>query len=367
MEDRSAYPILSADEIATYVVCPEAWRLKRKDEGRTREATERSVRSRELRKEWIERQELSSKLRRYAKVAFLLLLALSIVVFALEHRRIRSGNVPTRFIGEDAPRPGSDEVPRIGGEDTRSPGGAPSTREPNTAPGATAPKGESGADLRDESHERTHRAVEVPTQILSLLLVLGLIIFMWDLFDRRSQKLRKESGLGESSETLSIRGSSSLPTRTYLSPELGLSSRPDALVKEGEQLIPVDLHPTATKVRDRHVISLLVHMRLVEHFEGSRPPHGLLLLGKEQRQVRIKNADEKQRWLDALMDEMYSILEGVPAVPAPSRYKCKSCDVRKLCAHSMYSETEEHRSRNGSNGNRRGRAPSPHADEADDE
>lgn len=353
MEDRSQYPILSADEIATYVVCPEAWRLKRLDEGRTREETERSVRSRELRKEWVERQELSSKLRRYAKVAFLLLLALAIVVFALEHQRISSGGASLRDQStHSADNDSSVEAP------AHASGAVPSN-------GASGVRPEGQASSRDDPDRPSRQAVEVPAQILSLLLVLGLIIFMWDLFDRRSQKIRRESGLGESTETLSIRGSSSLPTRTYVSPELGLSSRPDALVKEGDQLIPVDLHPTATKVRDRHVISLLVHMRLVEQFEGARPPHGLLLLGKEQRQVRIKNADEKQRWLEALMDEMHSIMEGVPAVPAPSRYKCKSCDVRKLCAHSMYSETFETRSKNGSGKDRKQSPDAEH--DADDE
>lgn len=300
MDESSRKITFSAQEIATYVVCPEAWRLKRLDEGKTREETERSIRSRTLRKEWVERQELSSTLKRYARVAFLLLLSLAVLVFFLEHRRL-SG----------AQRWGSDA--------------ASQDLEPTS--GARSPAGKS-----------SRTSVEVPTEILSLLLVLGLIIFMWDLFDRRSTKLRTESGLDDRSETVSVRGSSSLPTKTFTSPSLGLTGRPDALVRENDAIVPVDLHPTATKVRDRHVVALLVHMRLLEEIEGVRPPHGLLILGKEQRQVRIKNTDEKQRWLDTLIDEMLSIAEGVPAVPAPSLYKCKSCDVRKLCAHSAYRE-----------------------------
>jgi CRISPR/Cas system-associated exonuclease Cas4 (RecB family) len=59
-------------------------------------------------------------------------------------------------------------------------------------------------------------------------------------------------------------------------------------------------------------------------------------MGPEQRSIRIKNTDEKQRWLDSLLDEMRSILDGVPAVPTPAFYKCKRCDVRDICAFSAY-------------------------------
>ncbi|HQH26507.1 MAG TPA: Dna2/Cas4 domain-containing protein [Oligoflexia bacterium] len=176
-------------------------------------------------------------------------------------------------------------------------------------------------------------AVTVPTEIVLLLLVLGLIIVMWDLFDRRSKSARKETGLDEKTEVLSVRGGSTLPGKEYYSEELALVSKPDALIKEEGMVIPVDVKPMTDKVRDRHVVAMLLHLKLMEEITGERPPYGILLMGQKRRQVKIKNTEEKQRWLDSLIDEMRSICDGVPAVPAPSVYKCKHCDVRAICTH----------------------------------
>ncbi len=94
-EDRS---LISAAEVANYVVCPEAWRLKTTLRGAAeRQETPRSEQSREARKAWVEQQDLSSKLRKYAKIAYLLLFALVITVFLWEHKRggnIRGGLKP---------------------------------------------------------------------------------------------------------------------------------------------------------------------------------------------------------------------------------------------------------------------------------
>jgi CRISPR/Cas system-associated exonuclease Cas4 (RecB family) len=175
----------------------------------------------------------------------------------------------------------------------------------------------------------------VPTEIVLLLLILGLIIFMWDLFERRSSSIRKEAGLEEKTELISLRGGTCLPSKECFSPSLGLTSKPDALIKEEGYVIPVDVKPMTNKVRDRHVIALFAHMRLIEETEGKRPPYGILLMGEKRRRVKIKNSEEKQRWLDALLEEMRSICDGVPAVPAPSTYKCRSCDVHGICKYSM--------------------------------
>ncbi len=174
----------------------------------------------------------------------------------------------------------------------------------------------------------------VPTEIALLILVLGVIIFIWDLLERRRESLQKGGGLDKSSELISLRGSDNLPPKEYFSKSLGLSSRPDALLKEDGAIIPVDHKPLSNKVRDRHVIAMLLHMKLIEEIEGIRPPYGILLMGKKRRSTRIKNTEEKMRWLDAVIDEMRSIADGIPAIPSPSAAKCRNCDVRKECDHS---------------------------------
>ena len=303
MSTDSPGRILTAEEIANYVVCPEAWRLKyvmHAHKTPAQHSTEGAVRK----QAWTKRQDLSRQLSSYAKIAYLLLVALVIIVFLLDQQR--AGGLIGSF----------------------------SAKNPTVTKSA-----QDDAAQHDESAVRDGRAPKtVPPEIFQLLLVLGLLIFMWDLFERRSRKLKRESGLSEQSEMVAAKGSSRLAARSLLSESLGISSKPDAIVKDGSAVIPVAVHPLTNKVRDRHVIPMLVHLCLLEETSGRRPPYGVLVMGRKERRVQIANTEEKQRWLESLVDEMRSILDGVPAVPAPNVPKCKHCDVRTVCKYSAYSE-----------------------------
>jgi CRISPR/Cas system-associated exonuclease Cas4 (RecB family) len=182
----------------------------------------------------------------------------------------------------------------------------------------------------------------IPNEILVLLLLLGVLIFIWDLLDRRSSQIRKTGGLGEKSEVVALKGSSYLPSREFVSSRLGISSRPHGLIREEGFIIPVDVNPLSKKIKDRHVVQMLVHLRLIEELEGTKPPYGILVMGPEARSVRIKNTDDKQRWLSTILDEMSSIVGGVPAIASPAFYKCRSCDVNVVCAQSAYKPEPAH-------------------------
>jgi hypothetical protein len=71
---------------------------------------------------------------------------------------------------------------------------------------------------------------QVPTEILILLLLLGALIFMWDLFDRQTKKIKSETGLSDKSEMVALRGSSYLQAKEYRSEKLGPSGRKCAIV-----------------------------------------------------------------------------------------------------------------------------------------
>ncbi len=150
-------------------------------------------------------------------------------------------------------------------------------------------------------------------------------------FGREANRRREDTGFTASDKTVSIEGSSTLPAREYVSFSQGLAGKPDALLSEGGIVVPIEMKPLAKKLRDRYVAQLLVYMRLVEEFEGQRPPHGYLFLGAKYRRIKIENSGSKQRWIQNMIDEMRAVLDGAPATAAPHPTKCAKCDVRHRC------------------------------------
>src|SRR5690606_19339167 len=132
----------------------------------------------------------------------------------------------------------------------------------------------------------------------------------------------------------SIDGSTTMPGRNYVSEIQGLAGKPDAIIIENGYFIPIERKPLARKIRDRHVAQLLVYMRLVEEFEGKKPPYGYLILGENCRRVKIPNSEGRQAWLQRYIDEMCAALEeGQPVIPEPHPRKCSKCVVRESCAY----------------------------------
>ena len=171
--------------------------------------------------------------------------------------------------------------------------------------------------------------------VLFVILLVATVIVL-DAVSIFARKQRKKVGLEDKSSDAAARGTRSLPPRLYVSDMQGLSGKPDAVISEGGCIIPVERKPLAKKIRDRYVAQLLVYMRLIEEFEGKRPPYGYLILGSNCRRVKVVNSPEKQAWLQKMIDEMRAIYAGqAPAVAAPHPRKCKKCALRAACAYRV--------------------------------
>lgn len=93
---------ISSQDVANYVVCPEAWRLKYSAVG-TKKSDVRAVEGRKRRRKWVEDQDLSGRLMHYAKMAYLLVLCVVIIVFLWEQKRTFHGNrFWQKFVGSES-------------------------------------------------------------------------------------------------------------------------------------------------------------------------------------------------------------------------------------------------------------------------
>jgi CRISPR/Cas system-associated exonuclease Cas4 (RecB family) len=168
--------------------------------------------------------------------------------------------------------------------------------------------------------------------LLYSMLVISTFIVVNDVL-RAIKKRETRTGLNTSkSFELTIDGSKRHQVKTYISEIQGISGRPDAVILENGFFIPVERKPIGNKVRDRHIAQLLVYMRLIEEFEGKKPPYGYLIIGKSARKVKIYNTPERQNWLSIQLDEMKQIVaDKTKAVAQPQKNKCAHCKVQDHC------------------------------------
>jgi CRISPR-associated exonuclease Cas4 len=115
-------------------------------------------------------------------------------------------------------------------------------------------------------------------------------------------------------------------------PDLGLAGRPDYLVQQGEQVIPVEVKSTHTpqKPYDTHIYQLAAYCLLVKHTYDVRPPYGILHY--PARTYRIDFTRELEGALLTLLEDMhaYEHREALPRSHA-SPARCRGCGFRSVC------------------------------------
>ena len=109
-------------------------------------------------------------------------------------------------------------------------------------------------------------------RLVWLMVIIVVSVIVLDSISLIAKQKRKEVGIDKKTSTVSIDGSKSLPVRNYVSDIQGLAGKPDAIILEDGFIIPIERKPLARKLRDRYVAQLLVYMRLIEEFEGKKPP-----------------------------------------------------------------------------------------------
>jgi CRISPR/Cas system-associated exonuclease Cas4 (RecB family) len=178
------------------------------------------------------------------------------------------------------------------------------------------------------------------TTIVLLLILLVVAVIILDAMSSEAHSTRTKAGLGsaDSSQPHDNRlvKTEAIEAREYISEIQGLTGRPDAILIEDGIKIPVCRKPLTKKIRDRHIAQLLVYLRLLEEFEGKRPPHGYLIIGSNNRRVKILNSSKRQDWLTGILADMQAIMEGrATAKATPDSQKCSNCSARHACNHSL--------------------------------
>jgi hypothetical protein len=141
--------------------------------------------------------------------------------------------------------------------------------------------------------------------------------------------LRRSRGLGEGRTV-------SLDRVLLTSYRLGLTGRPDRLVKASGTVIPEEWK-SAGVLRSYHRAQMGVYFLLVEEELRTHPPHGFVVLGDGTRH-RIENTEKLRAWVLELAARIRAaraeVTRPIPVSPWPGQ--CRPCGMRGHCSQARW-------------------------------
>ncbi len=167
--------------------------------------------------------------------------------------------------------------------------------------------------------------MSLPAAWIALVAVLALLLGLWLMLAGRG--MRKRRGLG-GGKTLS------LDRVTLTSMRLGLTGRPDRLIKSDGTII-VEEWKSCRTLRPWHRAQMGVYFLLVEEELRIRPSHGFIVCGDGSRH-RIENSDELRAWVLDMAGQIRAaravVAQPIPVTPVPGQ--CRPCGMRGHCSQA---------------------------------
>lgn len=165
---------------------------------------------------------------------------------------------------------------------------------------------------------------------IALIALLIAIILFWV-----STQQRKHSGLPGGRVIYTDTRAWGKPVEKPLyDPVLGLTGKPDYLVQQGNQVIPVEVKSSnvSDAPYDSHILQLAAYCMLVEHSMHKRPRYGILHYPKRSFAIDFTPALEAA--VMQVLVEMQSSRKDIPRTHnAPQR--CARCGFRSVCDQAL--------------------------------
>jgi CRISPR-associated exonuclease Cas4 len=163
-----------------------------------------------------------------------------------------------------------------------------------------------------------------------ILLALGLLL-LW-----LAQRGRARSGLPQGRVIYSDTDRWSRPERPLFSNEFLLTGKPDYLVVDGNDVIPVEVKsgPAPARPYPSHVLQLGAYCLLIEECYRRRPPYGIIKY--DDRAFEVGYTGELEDELLATLDNMRADLaEGEADRNHEQATRCGACGYRQHCEQRL--------------------------------
>src|SRR6185295_8410021 len=166
---------------------------------------------------------------------------------------------------------------------------------------------------------------------IALVLLFLAILFFW-----QSNRQRKATGLPGGRVIYTDTRSWGELEKPLFYQALGLTGKPDYLIEQNGQIIPVEVKSGRTPEApyDSHIFQLASYCLLVEKTYGKRPPYGVIHY--ENRDFAIDYTHELESALIELLADMKEddLKRDVPRSHEQAS-RCKRCGFRNVCDESL--------------------------------
>ena len=172
------------------------------------------------------------------------------------------------------------------------------------------------------------------TLYAALFLFIIAVLLLW-----QSRRQRKATGLPGGRIIYADTSRWNALEKPLYDPDLGLTGRPDYLVEQDGQTIPVEVKSSSAGYApyDGHIYQLAAYCLLVEHTFGQRPAYGLIhYTGQEPRTFAIDFTKELENSTLEIIRQIQgvSLRKGVDRSHDNPR-RCERCGYRSSCDQAL--------------------------------
>jgi CRISPR-associated exonuclease Cas4 len=163
-----------------------------------------------------------------------------------------------------------------------------------------------------------------------VLLAVGLLL-LW-----LAQRGRARSGLPRGRVVYSDTGGWGRVDRPLFSPEFQLTGKPDYLVSDGSDVIPVEVKsgPGPAQPYGSHVLQLAAYCLLVEECYGREAPYGIIKY--DDRTFEVDYTPELEERLLGVLEAMRGdLFEGDAPRDHDDARRCRACGYRERCEERL--------------------------------
>jgi CRISPR-associated exonuclease Cas4 len=162
------------------------------------------------------------------------------------------------------------------------------------------------------------------------LLLVGLVL-LW-----QGSRQQRATGLPSGRVIYSDTGGWEKVEKPLYDSTIGLTGKPDYIVKQGDSMIPVEVKSSLAPIQpyESHVYQLAAYCLLIQRLTGNRPTHGIIQY--RNRSFAVDYTPEVESELMSLLDEIrYQERRGEAQRSHDEPARCAHCGYRANCNEKL--------------------------------